>query len=116
MESPEQIVVQNEEAAACDCSHGQLFGTGRAELADDEDVERQPACPGNLEGHGNASTDETEHNSVFDVRQLSYKLTQHATRLPTILKDSFTHAQDCKPASPGTHGMCVATDCEPAEK
>jgi len=97
METSQHIIIQDNGAAARDCTHRQFFRSRRAELSHHEDVECQAASLRNLERHRNAAPHKAENHPVCKVRQLRYQFAEHASSFPPIVKHSFAHAQDCMP-------------------
>jgi hypothetical protein len=63
----EHLVVHHDDVAGGDRAHGQLLVARRAELADEEDVERRAQFPGHLVGDRHAAARQGQHDDVVEA-------------------------------------------------
>ena len=63
-EQPDEVFVQDANASAGDCPHGQLLVAGHAQLAHDEDVQGHVQGLRDLERDGGAAARQREHKDV----------------------------------------------------
>jgi hypothetical protein len=91
MESADDVVVQHYDSAAGDRPHRELFVPGRAELANDEDIERRLQRGCDLEGNGNAASRQGENEQIVPSPVVLELRGKHPPRIPAIFEQSFRH-------------------------
>ena len=83
-EAADYVVVQYANVAGRDGTHRQLFLTGNAELANDEDVEGRIERSRHLERHRHATTGQREHKDIGSIGVMLQPAGQCCTRLASI--------------------------------
>lgn len=86
-ESLENSLVESDQTAAGHGPKREFLLSGDAELTNDEDIQRKMQFARNLEGYGNASARQGEHNSVPQIRLVAKHAGQGVAGFPAIVED-----------------------------
>ena len=82
------IVVDNHASVTCQCTHRELFVSGRTELAHDERVQRSAEGRGHLPCDGYSAAGQTQNYDVLTSPVCTQQIGQYAACLTSVTEDA----------------------------
>ena len=111
----QHVVVDHDASTAGQCAHGELFVTGRAELAHDERIQRSAEGRSHFPCDGNSAAGQTQDDDAFASAVCAEQIGQDAAGFTAVTKDCASGRSSISPARESLllrpAGGCAVRQC-----